>query len=84
MRQRRITRRFLLASVGFLPLIAACGGDGFQYKISGDRAESAQRNAGCSGDRCLSAMTQEATLKLQEDYAKKAQEAETAKGAAGG
>jgi hypothetical protein len=82
MRQRRITRRFLLASVGFLPLIAACGGDGFQYKISGDRAETEQRNAGGFGSS--SSMTQEATLKLQEDYAKKAQEAEAAKGAAGG
>ena len=82
MPQRRITRRFLLASVGLLPLIAACGGDGFQYKISGDRAESAQRDAGGHGSSA--AMTQEAMLKLQEDYAKKAQEAEAAQGAAGG
>jgi hypothetical protein len=82
MPQRRITRRHLLAGVGLLPLTAACGGEDFQYKISGDRAESEQRVI--SGEGRGTTMTHEALLKLQEDYAKKAQEAEAAKSAAGG
>ena len=81
MPQRRITRRFLLASVGLLPLIAACG-DGFQYKISGDRKESNQRVI--SGQGRGTTLSHGDLLKLQEDYAKKAREAEAAQGAAGG
>ena len=82
MPQRRITRRFVLASVGLLPLIAACGGDGFQYKISGDRKQSNQRVI--SGQGRGTTLSHGDLLKLQEDYAKKAQEAEAAQGAAGG
>jgi hypothetical protein len=72
----------MLAALGMLPLVTACGGD-FQYKISGDRTAGEQRSdlGGFSGSTTL---THDELLKLQEDYAKKAEEAEAAKSAAGG
>ncbi len=82
MAQRQVSRRFLLAATGLLPLIAACGGDDFQYKISGDRGETDQRVI--SGEGSGTTMSHEDLLRLQEEYAKKAQAAEAAKGAAGG
>ena len=77
MPQRRITRRFVLASVGLLPLIAACGGDGFQYKISGDRTAGEQRSE-LGGFEASTTLTHDDLLKLQEEYAKKAEEAKAA------
>ena len=73
---RSMRRRHMLAALGLLPLVAACGDD-FQYKISGDRIAGEQRSdlGGFEGSTTL---THDKLLKLQEDYAKKAEEAKAA------